>query len=120
MADGRKKLGSFGEKLAVSFLKKKGYKIIETNWRTRFGEIDIVCKKGGKIIFVEVRTKSGDSFCSPEESIGFFKKQKLAQTAEMYLQAKKMHHCDFGVDGIFIETKNGATEMRHLEDILES
>ena len=119
MSDDRKKLGNFGEKLVISFLRNKGYKIIETNWRTQVGEIDIVCKKGGKIIFVEVRTKSNSSFCSPEESVGPHKKQKLAQMAELYMQSKKLYHCEFGVDGVFIEIKNDVPEILHLENILE-
>lgn len=118
MPDGRRAIGNWGESLAASFLEKKGYKIVEMNFRTRWGEIDIISKKGKKLVFIEVRTKSGSGFCSPEESVGPQKRQKLAFMANFYLQKKKLFHCDFGVDGVFIEIKNGVPEIRHLENIL--
>ncbi|MFA5133241.1 MAG: YraN family protein [Patescibacteria group bacterium] len=116
----RKKIGKFGEDLAVSFLKKKGYKIIERNFFIhRLGEIDIVSEHGGRMVFVEVRTKSGNSFCSPEESIGPRKKQKLILMAASYLESKKLWHKPYGIDGVFIEGNNGRYEIRHLENIIE-
>ncbi len=115
----RKKTGQIGEDIAVSFLKKKGYRIIERNFLVhRLGEIDIVCEYKGKIIFVEVRTKSNRSFCSPEESVGPNKKKKLALTANFYLAAKKLWHKPFAVDGVFIEYDGDEYEIRHLENIL--
>jgi len=118
MQDRRKKLGNFGEDLATSFLKRKGYRIIDRNFRTKFGEIDIICEKQGKIVFVEVRTKSNDTFGIPEESINARKKQKLALMADFYLTAKKLWEKPYSLDGVFIEEKNGEYEIRHLEDML--
>lgn len=115
----RKNFGKFGEDTAVSFLKKKGYKIIERNFRTRFGEIDIVCRKGDKIIFVEVRAKSGAGYGRPEESINLRKKQKLAAMAAIYLQTKKLHHCNFGIDGVFVDANGKQAAIRYLENIVE-
>jgi len=116
----RKNFGQFGEDLAASFLSGKGYKIIERNFRTRVGEIDIVCRRGDKIIFVEVKTRSGEMFGAPEEAITARKKQKLAMMAQQYLQQKKLQNCNFSVDGIFIEGRGGDYEIRHLENILEA
>ena len=81
----RQELGAAGEKIARDFLKKKGYKIIETNYRCREGEIDIVARKKDCLIFVEVRTKSGTSFGSPEESVTFAKREKLISSALTYM-----------------------------------
>lgn len=120
MRDDRKKLGNWGEDLASSFLKKKGYKIIETNFRTRFGEIDIVCKKGDKIVFIEVKTRSGEMFGAPEESIDGRKRHKLEMTAYQYLRQKKLWHKPYAIDGIFIETGGGGHKIRHLENIIEA
>lgn len=120
MPDNRKKLGNLSEDLAVSFLKKKGYKIIERNFRAhRLGEIDIVCERKGKIIFAEVRAKSSRSFCSPEESVGPIKKRKLVLMANFYLTAKKLWHKPYAIDGVFIEYDGDEYEIRHLENIVE-
>ena len=120
MTKERKSLGKFGEELAVSFLKKKGYKIIETNFVIKnLGEIDIVCQKGNKIIFVEVRTKSSNFFGTPEESITPRKKKKLIQLAYQYMSIKKWHYLEFAIHGVFIGPADGWPEVRHLEDIIE-
>lgn len=120
MSDNRKTFGQLGEDIAVSFLKKKGYRIIERNFRVhRLGEIDIVCERNGKIIFAEVRAKSNRSFCSPEESVGPNKKKKLVLMANFYLTAKKLWHKPFAIDGVFIEYDGDEYEIRHLENIVE-
>ena len=118
MSDIRKKTGNYGEKLAVSFLLKNKYKVIETNFRTRFGEIDIVCKKNNQIIFVEVRTKTNVNFGAPEESVNRKKQEKLILMANQYLSAKKMLHSSFRIDGIFIVIEQDKTDIRHLENII--
>lgn len=120
MPDNRKKFGNFSEELAVSFLIKKGYRIIERNFRVhRLGEIDIICEHKGKIIFAEVRAKSGKSFCSPEESIGPIKKRKLVLMANFYLSVKKIWHKPYAIDGVFIEYNGDDYEIRHLENLLQ-
>jgi len=118
MFDLRKKTGNYGENLAVIFLKKKGYKIIETNFRTRFGEIDIIAKKDDQIIFVEVRTKTNINFGAPEESINRKKQEKLILMANQYMSVKKLLHNNFRIDGIFIVIEQNNTEIRHLENII--
>lgn len=80
MKSDNKKTGNKGEELACGFLKKKGYLIVERNFRTRFGEIDIVCLDGEKLVFVEVKTKIGHDFGEPEEMVS---KSKLAQVQRM-------------------------------------
>lgn len=116
----RKKFGQFGEDLAVSFLKKKGYRIIERNFLVhKMGEIDIVCEHKGKIIFTEVRAKSSRAFCSPEESVGPVKKRKLVLMANFYLSEKKLWHKPYAIDGVFIEYDGDEYEIRHLENIVE-
>ena len=82
----RRDIGALGEKLAVKFLKKKGYKIIESNFRCREGEIDIVARRKDYLVFVEVRTKTSTGFGTPEESITSSKKEKLINLAYTYIQ----------------------------------
>ncbi|HIE17798.1 MAG TPA: YraN family protein, partial [Dehalococcoidia bacterium] len=81
----RKELGAAGEKLARDFLKKKGYRIRDTNFRCREGEIDIIARKKDHLVFVEVRTRSTTAFGSPEESVTLAKKEKLISAALSYI-----------------------------------
>ena len=82
----RKDVGILGEKLARDFLKKKGYRITETNYRCPEGEIDIIAKHDDYLAFVEVRTKTSLKFGSPEESITPAKREKMKATAYHYQQ----------------------------------
>lgn len=82
----RKQVGALGEKLAADYLKKRSYKIMETNYRCPDGEIDIIAKHKGYLVFVEVRTKTSLEFGHPEESITQAKMKKLRDTANHYRQ----------------------------------
>ena len=82
----RRETGILGEKLAQDFLKKRGYRILETNYRCPQGEIDIVAKHKDSLVFVEVRTKKSLDFGSPEESITPAKKERMRATAAHYQQ----------------------------------
>jgi putative endonuclease len=80
----RRNTGILGEKLASDFLKKRGYHILETNYRSPHGEIDIIARDKGYLVFIEVRTKKSREFGSPEESITPAKKERLRATAWHY------------------------------------
>ncbi len=82
----RKALGALGEKKAVEYLKKRRYRIRETNFRCRAGEIDIVAQDKDYLVFVEVRTRTGSDFGTPEESVNAAKKERLISVALTYLQ----------------------------------
>ena len=82
----RKDTGNLGEKLAGDFLKKRGYRIVETNYRCPEGEIDIVARDRETLVFVEVRTKRSRAFGSPEESITAAKKERMRAAAYHYQQ----------------------------------
>ena len=82
----RRDTGILGEKLAKDFLKKRGYRILETNYRCPEGEIDIVAKHRDSLVFVEVRTKTSLGFGSPEESITPAKQEKMRAAAFHYRQ----------------------------------
>jgi putative endonuclease len=80
----RQEVGKLGEKAAQKFLKKRGYRIRETGFRCRHGEIDIIARQKDCLVFVEVRTKSNLDFGTPEESITGAKKEKLIASALTY------------------------------------
>ena len=77
-------LGKFAEDFAVNFLQQKGYKIIERNFRSRFGEIDIVACEGSTLVFVEVKARWSKRFGSPEEAVTPNKLWKIKKTGEYF------------------------------------
>ena len=87
MSDARRGLGDLGENLAADHLQKEGYTIRERNWRQpQLGELDIVAEEGGYLVFVEVRTRRGRAYGTPEDSITVAKKLRLVQLAMAYRQ----------------------------------
>jgi len=116
----RKELGNTGEKLARDFLKKKGYKIRDTNFRCREGEIDIVAEKKGCLVFVEVRTKASSGFGSPEESVTFAKKEKLIASALTYLNNHQNLPESWRIDFVAVELdqKGKATRIELVENAI--
>ncbi|MBN2712280.1 MAG: YraN family protein [Planctomycetes bacterium] len=78
-------LGKEGEELAVKFLEKNGYLILDRNVSLRRGELDIVAREGGDIVFIEVKTRSGDEFGSPAEAVNEEKARKIAAGAREYI-----------------------------------
>jgi len=78
--------GKLGETIAKDFLLKKGYKIISQNFQNRFGEIDLIAADGQVLVFVEVKSKIGQNFGSPEEMINQRKIQQIKNQALVFLQ----------------------------------
>lgn len=78
--------GEWGEAQAAAFLVQKGFRILERNFRTRFGELDIIAEKDGFLVFVEVKTRKNDHFAKAREAVTKTKQQKLRITAELWLQ----------------------------------
>ena len=81
-----KLLGSYGEALTAEYLRKKGYKILGMNYRTRLGEIDVIASKGRYVAFVEVKLRKSDSFAQAREFVTRAKQQRVAAAAQEWLQ----------------------------------
>jgi putative endonuclease len=113
----RQELGNTGEKLACSALKKTGYRIIEKNYRCRYGEIDIIARQKDFLVFVEVRSKSDNSFGSPEESITTLKKQKLISTAQEYINSHEGLPQDWRIDFVAIDLDTTGKKATRIEII---
>lgn len=99
----RQHTGSRGEQLAQKFLRKKGYRIIETNYRCRQGEIDIVAHHKEFLVFVEVRSKKSLEYGAPEESITQRKKERLVSSALSYLEEHEAFRGSWRIDVVLIE-----------------
>ncbi len=98
----KRDVGSRGEQLAVKFLKKNGYKILQRNYRCRLGEIDIVCYDHGTIAFVEVKTRYSDTYGPPELSVTETKKRHMVKVALHYVAEKKIEGIDVRFDVVSV------------------
>jgi putative endonuclease len=118
----KKDLGDSGEKIAEKFLKDKGYKILDKNFRySNFGELDIIAQKGDDIIFFEVktRTKTGPTQFLPEDNITRDKQKKLIKLAEIYLSKKNLNDACWQIDILAVEVYlNGTHDIRHTENAI--
>lgn len=105
----RRHLGISGEDLAVEYLQQNGYKILERNFRSRLGEIDIVARDKDTLCFVEVKTRTSIEQGHPFESVSFFKQRKLARMALSYLKYKNFldSPARFDVIAILFDEKGG-------------
>ncbi|MBI5026837.1 MAG: YraN family protein [Nitrospirae bacterium] len=112
------KIGDEAEALAAGFLKRKGYRIIEKNYKTPFGEIDIIARDGGTLVFVEVKSRESLSFGKPFEAVSAVKRKKIANVALSYLKRlKEEPACRFDVVSIFF--KDGEPQVELIRDAFE-
>jgi putative endonuclease len=109
--DARRKLGRQGEDLAAAQLCKQGYVIYERNYRCPRGEIDIVARDGACLVFVEVRTRRGREYGSPEESITPAKQAKLIELAQTYVQENNWEG-DWRIDVVAVEMSRAGKLLR--------
>ena len=82
-----KKVGDYGEKLALRYLKRHGYKIVTTNYKIRGGEVDIIARDGMFLVFVEVKYRSNTLYGFPSEAVEYHKQNKIRMVASQYILA---------------------------------
>ena len=115
-------LGRWGEKFAQDYLIGKGYSLIEKNVRTEYGEIDLIVEGDGVIVFVEVKTRSGDGFGFPEEAITPQKAAHMIESAQAFVQDNSGLIKEWRIDVIAI--RRGASEespeITHFENAVQS
>jgi len=99
----RRERGALGEKIALDFLIKRNFTILEHNFRCREGEIDIIARQGDCLVFVEVRTKTSTNLGTPEESITPAKAQRLVALAQTFLQSHENLPTQWRIDVIAID-----------------
>lgn len=101
-------LGKLGEDLAAKKLVELGYSLIAHNYRCAYGEIDLIARHGDQLVFVEVRTRRGTDFGTPEESITARKQAHLIVAAQNYLQENTVGDVHWRIDVVAVEmTKDG-------------
>lgn len=115
----KKELGDKGEDMASKYLVEKGYKILETNFRKRTGEIDIIAEDSEmeECVFIEVKTRKSKAFGYPEESVDNRKLKKLITTANIWLKDKKEQM--WRIDIIAIEMDTYPPKITHIKNITQ-
>lgn len=112
----KRETGRRGEDLAASYLSRLGFEIVDRNYRCKWGEIDIICRRGALVVFVEVRSKSTDRFGTPEESINRTKVSRIRKTAMEYLREKlEGQPIKMRFDLIAITFKERQGNINHIE-----
>ncbi|MBN1177734.1 MAG: YraN family protein [Anaerolineae bacterium] len=118
MSHSRVGLGRRGEELAVTALTRRGYDVVARNWRCQAGEVDIVARTEGTWVFIEVRTRRGPAFGTPEESLTPAKLARMATVAESYLAEHDLHDVDWRLDLVAV-VLDDAGRLDRL-DVLEN
>jgi len=114
--DQKPSIGKLGENLAANFLEKKGYNILERNYRFSHGEIDIIAEKDGMLIFTEVKTKKFGDFGDPINWIKRGKQLQIGRVARGYLYEKNITDRDCRFDVILVTWEDGLWKIDHLEN----
>jgi len=121
MPSPRSKLGAQGERIAGAHLEAHGLVIEARNYRTRFGEIDLIARDGEETVFVEVRTKRSAAYGTPEESITLRKQARLVRTAQQYLAQHGRTGSSWRVDLVAITLQSdGPAHIVHVESAVEA
>ncbi len=119
----KQRIGSWGEAVAAHFLEQRGYRVVERNVRTRQGEIDLVARQeAGGLVFIEVKTRTNDSFGLPEEAVDERKLDHIFRAAEAYLQAHpELEEQDWWIEVIAIQGRPGEkvedVRIEHFKNI---
>ncbi len=126
----KQKIGEIGENIAVKFLMKHGFSILDRNYTKKWGELDVVAEKGGKIYFVEVKSVSCKTLedvshetndYRPEENMHPWKLQRISRTIQTYLLAKKIpEEIEWQVDLIlvYLDLKNKKAKIKVVKDLI--
>jgi putative endonuclease len=116
----KKSLGFLGENLALSYLKNKGYRFVARNFRSRFGEIDLILKDKNILVFVEVKTRLNDTYGTPEEAITWWKLNSLIKTANYFKLLHSNLPESLRIDVIAIMLNFSGSQLvslRHIKNI---
>ena len=113
-----KAIGDYGESLALDFLKRNNYDIIARNFRTRNGEIDIICRFKEILVFIEVKSRYSNTFGFPSESVTYFKQRQIVNMSRYFLVKNKLlnYNCRFDVIEVYFNKDNNLYSINHLED----
>lgn len=108
MTKARGETGRHGEELAAQYLTRQGYRIIARNYRAPCGEVDIIARESGVLVFIEVKTRTGCGFGSPAESVTYRKRQQISKAALVYLGQQRLLECPARFDVVSVMLPKGS------------
>lgn len=118
----RQSIGKQGEIKAKNYLKRRGYQILECNYRTKAGEIDLIAKEKDCLVFVEVKTRTTEEYGTPAEAVSFYKQQHMVKSAQYYL-ARHGGECECRFDVIEVRMPARGllkiAKINHLKNVLQ-
>ncbi len=109
-----KKLGILAEELAAVYFQKKGYVILERNFRAPCGEIDLILQDGPELVFVEVKARASARYGLPQEAVTLHKQRQIVKTAAWYMNSKGWSECPVRFDVVAIKLQGGRHEIEHI------
>ena len=112
-------LGQQGERIAEQYLKRKGYTLVKRNYRCPTGEVDLILLDRRVIVFVEVKTRSDQSFGTPLEAVEIRKQQRVIRAAQFFLNQKKLHQREARFDVVGISWQGREPIVQHIENAFE-
>lgn len=113
---GKLLLGKEGERLAERYLQKKGYKLLQRNYRCSGGELDLIVLDRRVIVFVEVKTRTGSAFGTPFEAVEYRKQQRMIRAAQFFLAQKGLQQRDARFDVVGISWPGREPVIEHIEN----
>ena len=118
----RQSIGKQGEIKAKNYLKRRGYQILECNYRTKAGEIDLIAKEKDCLVFVEVKTRTTEEYGTPAEAVSFYKQQHMVKSAQYYL-VRHGGECECRFDVIEVRMPARGllkiARINHLKNVLQ-
>ena len=115
----KKELGRKGEEIAIRFLKKKGYRILERNYVCKMGEMDIVAREKDTLAFIEVKTRTSTAFGPPQLAVNLTKQMQLSKVALYFLKEKKLEDVKARFDVVAILLRSGGEEIELIKDAFD-
>ncbi len=119
MLNSKQIFGKKSESIAVKHLKKKGYKILEQNYRTKMGEIDIIARDKDVIVFVEVKARRSDRFGNPKWAVTYKKQRKISMAALQYLKAMAQSNAGARFDVVSIDSSQDTPVVEIVKNAFE-
>lgn len=119
MTNHQYQFGKSSEAIAVKHLKKQKYKLLAQNYRTKFGEIDIIAKDKRTIVFIEVKARKSDQFGHPKGAVTYQKQKRIVRVAMQYLKETGLSDVKARFDVVSILLKNGKPEIEIIKNAFE-
>ena len=116
----KKELGKKGEEVALRFLKKKGYRVIERNYVCKMGEVDIIAKEKDTLVFIEVKTRTSTAFGPPQLAVTPAKQMQISKAAWSFLKEKRIEDVKARFDVVAILIRPEGEEIELIRDAFDS